>query len=154
MLQLQVNHLEVELARRDKEREIIEHNQVTQRKLESKVADLMLLLKEINKPSTGSPCTPHNSSPARSSPLTGMSGKHSNLSDADDSPFLEPRLMRSYNSDEETEGYLPCIEEETQSRKLGSGGDRRKSSFKHASSHSTISLQLRTNTYPITVSPA
>jgi hypothetical protein len=112
-LREQVLRLEVQLARRDQERKTLQKNQITQKKLEEKMVEFGLLLKELNQP-----CTPL--------------GKSSTSPDDDDtSPYLESRLLRSsYIPGEGLEGYMPAIEEEAQSRRCSVNSERRRSSLK------------------------
>ncbi|KAF8544067.1 hypothetical protein BDD12DRAFT_817793 [Trichophaea hybrida] len=113
-LREQVLRLEVELARRDQERKTLQKNQATQKKLEEKMAEVGLLLKELNQP-----CTPL--------------AKCSTPPDDDSSPYLESRLLRdSYIPGEGLEGYMPAIEEEVQSRRSSMNSERRRSTLNFA----------------------
>ncbi|KAF8248313.1 hypothetical protein K440DRAFT_257630 [Wilcoxina mikolae CBS 423.85] len=113
-LREQVLRLEVELARRDQERKTLQKNQATQKKLEEKMAEVGLLLRELNQP-----CTPL--------------AKCSTPPDDDSSPYLESRLLRdSYIPGEGLEGYMPAIEEEAQSRRCSMNSERRRSTLNFA----------------------
>ncbi|KAI5784582.1 hypothetical protein EDC01DRAFT_201059 [Geopyxis carbonaria] len=108
-LREEVIRLQVQLNRRDKNRQIVENVQAVRKKMLDKAAEFIQLAEELDNP---------GGSPAQ------KAGE-------DDSPIMESRLMRdSYIPGELPEGYLPAISEDTRSRRSSlHDAHRRRSSF-------------------------